>query len=92
MSDMVERAARAYCVAEGVDPDKDCAGLGNLVPVGETWPAWKVRVVPIRAAIAAMREPTEPMIDVAWKMLAGNLRPNEYYKYMIYTALQENKP
>ncbi len=48
----VEAVARAMCEAEGVDPDLPCPGIGNLIPVGETWPAWKVRVPQARAVLA----------------------------------------
>lgn len=46
----VEAMARQLCIEEGVDPEWPCAGLGNLIPLGETWPAWKVRMPKARAA------------------------------------------
>jgi hypothetical protein len=56
--DMVERVARAMCLDLGVPPDnwtEDEAG----VPVF----AWQLEAGTARAAIAAMREPTEAMIE-----------------------------
>jgi hypothetical protein len=50
MSELLEGIARAICVVEGVDPDMPCPGLGNLIPVGETWPAWRVRLPKAEAA------------------------------------------
>ena len=39
------------------------------------------------AAIAAMREPTKPMVQEAWRCTLGNLRPEEAYRHMIDAAL-----
>jgi hypothetical protein len=36
--------ARAICAADGVDPDKECCGLGQTMPYGLIYPAWKARV------------------------------------------------
>lgn len=41
------------------------------------------------AVIAEIREPTEAMVNVAWRYLHGNLRPDEYYKYMV-DAMKED--
>lgn len=49
----VEAACRAWCAAEGIDPDLPCPGVGRLVPAGEEWPAWRVRAGRMRAALAA---------------------------------------
>lgn len=49
----IETACRAWCEAEGIDPDTECPGLGNFIPQGETWPAWRVREGRMRAAIFA---------------------------------------
>lgn len=48
---LLERIARAICKTEGVDPDFPCPGLGVHVPIGETWPAWKVRLPKAKAAL-----------------------------------------
>lgn len=73
MSEMVERVATALYV----DIDANCAVRLTKGMCREL----------ARVAIAAMREPTQPMVDVAWRKIAGNLRPDEYYKYMIDAAL-----
>ena len=54
-ADFVEQVARTICTAEGVDPDHPCPGIGNIIPVGETWPAWKVRERQARAVLALIR-------------------------------------
>lgn len=51
MNPMIERVARALCTG---DPD-------TSTNIGPLWKAWEH---PARAAIAAMREPTEAMIQV----------------------------
>jgi hypothetical protein len=54
MTDIVERVARASCEADGFDPDDPlCTGSEDLL-----WTSWKAGA---RAAIAAMREPSEAM-------------------------------
>ena len=63
MSEMVERVARAICEADGVDPDKEICGMGVQLPIGELAPAWRARLKQARAAIEAMREPTEAMTN-----------------------------
>ncbi len=56
---MIERAARAICVANGRDPDQAIKGIGTgILGVGEPTPLWKHAEAMARAAIAAMREPT----------------------------------
>ena len=56
MSDIVERGARAMAVANGEDPDMEC-----IAPSGEIVPGWLSYAPLLRAAIAAMREPSEAM-------------------------------
>ena len=60
--DMVERVARAICLAHAIDSgySRGCAEAS----VDVEWKAW---VVEARAAIAAMREPTEEMVDAGWQ-------------------------
>lgn len=52
MNEMVERAARALCVADNCNPD--------AVHDGE--PAWKDWAADVITVIAAMREPTQEML------------------------------
>ncbi len=54
MNEMVEIVARAICVAAKMNPDDAMGG----------WVHWKEEA---RAAIEAMREPTEAMIEYADK-------------------------
>lgn len=66
MTEMIERAARAIvgCMY-GADPDKPLLSRGadpDVIHMGE--PTWKAFVPMARAAIEAMREPTEAMIVV----------------------------
>lgn len=51
MTPQLEACARAICRAEGIDPEHPCAGLGRLIPRGEIWPAWRVRVRYAQAVI-----------------------------------------
>ena len=66
MSEMIERVARALCTADGCSPD---AILGIVPAVGSVpsadiaTPAWRSYVDKARAAIVAMREPTNDMLD-----------------------------
>jgi hypothetical protein len=53
MSEMVERVARAICEAERMNPDDKLGG----------WRHWQDAA---RAAIEAMREPTEAMRFAVW--------------------------
>lgn len=60
---MIERVARALCVERGQDPDyspPDCT------------PNWLEHVSDARAAIEAMREPTDGMVDVCDEIDNGN--------------------
>ncbi len=75
MSEMVERVARALCSAKGRDPDRKVEGDrrlfaereiedGVMVPDDILFePMWMAHQREARAAIAAMREPTEAMTD-----------------------------
>ena len=49
----IERVARAICVANDSEPD---------APNGAVGPLWKLYDADARAAIKAMREPTDEMI------------------------------
>ena len=61
MSEMIERVAKALCVADGFDPD----GLIAYAKAGrpEAVEDWKQYQRRARAAIKAMREPTRAMMD-----------------------------
>jgi hypothetical protein len=57
---MVERVARALC---GRTPDKKMYWFGGKV--GKLYRNWETSVPEARAAIAAMREPTEGMLKIS---------------------------
>lgn len=89
MTDLIERAARRLCIEDGVDPDLPCPGLGRIIPVGETWPAWRVRERMVRAVLEEIREPTEAMVDAGWG--TRNDDPHGCWRSMINAALEEKK-
>jgi hypothetical protein len=62
MSDMVERGARALCVAEGVDPDRPAFG-GH--------PEWMNRAEKARAALLAALDVTDDEV----KAIGADLDP-----------------
>lgn len=75
---MIERVARAMCISEGLDPDILCHRYmpqvysnGLFVAPNEQscFPAWRFNIVVVKAAIEAMRQPTD-------------LQRNEYFKEM----------
>lgn len=76
MSAMVERVARAICESELMNPDDVLGG----------WLHWQDAA---RAAIEAMREPTEAMQHVGLDAYdeAADLPTNDVYREMINEAL-----
>ena len=56
---MVERVARAICVSEGRDPDADFMRIPGPMTGSKVWTEYVRRA---RAAIEAMREPTDEMV------------------------------
>jgi hypothetical protein len=95
MSEMIERVARALCVAEGKNPDEDWTRQGPVVLDIALAPGkeqrWCTYVRQARAGIAAMRKPTEVMIAAGNKadatLNAGD--PFEpIYEAMIDAALR----
>lgn len=79
MSEMVERVARTLCTFAGDCPDDIVRGDVLL------WTRYEGEA---RVAIAAMRQPTEAMINLGWQLIRGNLRPDEIYPHMIDEALK----
>jgi len=59
---MIERVARALCLTDGFDPDSTDSGVLIKGREGQR-PNWEAFEIPARAAIEAMREPTEEMRD-----------------------------
>lgn len=85
MSEMIERVARAITIIEGDDPD---GHTGSLVNNYELW--WEHRIPKARAAIEAMRDPTEPMKDaLETKMVGVTGEILDGWDVMIEAALKE---
>jgi hypothetical protein len=60
---MIERVARAICVASGLDPDRPFSSSNYSKETEPQEFAWHEYLPEARAAINAMREPTEAMED-----------------------------
>jgi hypothetical protein len=85
MSEMVQRVARAICASvDGRNPDhliavyedRPCIGGGIMLPIHKR--DWENYLVQARAAIDAMREPTEAMIEAgmdktSWPICNGEV-------------------
>lgn len=52
---IVEKVARAICIADGCDPDATGYAVTDetRVEIGESYPLWKARIKQAEAAIAA---------------------------------------
>lgn len=90
LSEMIERVARALCVADGLDPDADWrrsdqSMLAVAIPEGEEQ-RWRTYASYARAAISALREPTKEMIRAA-AQVEKPLLYEKYWKAMIDAAL-----
>ena len=85
MSEMIERVARALCLANGEDPDKPSGAFG-------VW--WKSYRDEARAALEAMREPSSAQEAVMLDLLERADRPptkrwHWVWQEMIDAALSE---
>lgn len=85
MNEMIERVARAQCAVHGLDPDYTFRSLeaGKEVVV-----QWHLHIKMAKAAIEAMREPTDRM------RLAGSFAqdtPWSIYDAMIDAALADDQ-
>ncbi|ASQ11852.1 hypothetical protein CDO22_17820 [Sinorhizobium meliloti] len=92
MSTMVERVARALCVNEGENPDSPTPHNPHVDFV------WQYYRGPARAAIEAMMEPTDAMLDAVADEedrrgipsgVIGALIAEEAWPLMIQAALKE---
>ncbi len=86
---MIERVARARCAEQGINPD---APFRNLVGDKQRIVNWQAWTGEARAAIEAMREPTDAMIDAgAVAEGDGNLeaQARNLWAAMIDAALKE---
>lgn len=93
---MIERIARALAVADGIEPDINiCVGIPQMVRYGYipsiSYPAWTYYTSNAKAALEAMIEPTEKMIDAGECKFfdASNHEVGESYSAMIKAALND---
>lgn len=90
MSEMIERVARAICVANGEDDDDTYATSATGSPI---WRYYESHAI---AAITAMREPTGEMIDGGaeslWTLRGPDLngQPSKCWRAMINAALRDD--
>lgn len=97
MSEMVERVSRALCSSfQGIDPDKPLAFKGvdpDVIYLGE--PLWKGMLPIARTIIAAMREPTEYMMNYprshAGVPACGNEEYGNVWRLMIDGAVDQEQ-
>lgn len=66
MSEMIERVARAMCIADGFDPDKDFGYYTSGVMPDPHVAQWTRYTQKARAAIEAMQEPDSVMLDAGY--------------------------
>ena len=88
--EMVERVARALCIAMGLPPDhefREVVGSGFEESVVSVI-AWTKFQREARVAIEAMRQPTEPMLLAAGLHPTGH-NPFDAWQAMIGAALDE---
>lgn len=94
---MIEKAARAMCIVEGLDPDVLCYrsmpqkyanGLFVAPNPLMCYPAWTFNVIAARATIETMREPTEAMIVEAETKVVGLACFNDMDSSPAYLAWQ----
>lgn len=89
MSEMVERVARALCVADGCDPDHESAD-----PIDTGIKLWTRYVRDASAAIEAIREPTKAMIQAAYDSSLDDderFDAHEIWQAMIDEALKPER-
>ena len=94
---MVEKIARALCAAKGIDPDAvpsimvDWRDDFSLPSADVARPAWRGYVEAARAALEAMREPTQPMVRNGADPYAGvtEIAARAVWADMMYAALNE---
>lgn len=88
MSEMIERVARALCAADELDWDAQANGQTSGSGSDDEQQGYLDKA---RAAIEAMREPTEAMTAKAWSMITSNLRYEEVYRHLIDAALNPKR-
>ena len=85
MTYMIERVARAICVVQGHDPDEPS---WRIVGRAGLRPAWESYEPEARAALTAMRKPTEAMLQAFVHQPMGLA----FWEAGIDAALTEPKP
>ncbi|MBA8799158.1 hypothetical protein FHW77_002877 [Agrobacterium sp. RC10-4-1] len=83
---MIERVARAICVASGLDPDRPFSSSNYSKETEPQEFAWHEYLPEARAAINAMREPTRAMHEAG---LETTGMPGNTFRDMIDAALKE---
>jgi hypothetical protein len=62
---LIERMARAMCMMDGIDPDRESFGCGGRIPRDQKYKLWEAHAPAARAALAETCVPTERMVDAA---------------------------
>jgi hypothetical protein len=102
MNEIIERVARALCTADSCSPDAILGIVPEVLIVPRpdiAMPAWHSYVDKARAAIVAMREPTDDMLEAgafyftsdwdAGPTLDVERNPRSTYRAMLETALKD---
>lgn len=71
MSEMIERVARAICVSDGLDPDRKFKSSDISDGKAPHELAWHEYQPAARAAVEAMRVPTEAQLEAAEEIVVG---------------------
>ncbi|MES3042652.1 hypothetical protein [Sphingomonas faeni] len=82
MTTMIEKMARAICIAAGAKPDDSKSGMD---PWSKVWTSY---IPHARAALTAMLEPSEAMVDVGNQCLNDG-SSSSVFDAMIQAALDE---
>lgn len=99
MSEMLEKVARAICIAAGENPDEDWRQAPggpfaevHLKPGQEA--RWRLYLPQARAAVEALREPSEGMVEAGWGVAPvyddPATSPGVYFTAMIDHVLKES--
>jgi hypothetical protein len=102
---MIERVARVLCECDGYDPDQLEPGntpyhdntevVDGRLRGGPAFRLWRLYAKDARAALEALREPTEGMLGAAWPKVTVGLADGEpehlvaLYQAMMDAALSE---
>jgi hypothetical protein len=72
MNEMIERVARAICKSHGLHPDADAFKHGAL----RHYPIWQTYEEDARAAVEALRVPTQAMLEAGQEALPDPVNYN----------------